>query len=152
MINHQILGRTIFKQSNIGWIKIEPKLGSKWVVLFWLFASLGETILDLWPTLVHSATWPRYWFFQLLWLALWHSTAHTHTHTHTHTHQNAGTGGHGGPSYLDSGDFQIGFFSVTLKSFGVETAAHCGKWWKEEDLDLRSGSKLMVWSPQTTSR
>jgi len=44
------------------------------------------------------------------------------------THKNAGTDGHGGPSYLDSFErFQIGFFGATSKSCGVGTGAHCRK-------------------------
>lgn len=83
---------------------------------------------------------PRYWFFQLLWLALWQSPKHTHTH------KNAGTDGHGGPSYLDSFErFQIGFFGATLKSCGVGTSAHCRKLYdlfEGADWDQRYGSKL----------
>ena len=62
------------------------------------------------------------------------------------THKNAGTDGHGGPSYLDSFErFQIGFFGATLKSCGVGTGAHCRKlydWFEGADWDQRYGSKL----------
>ena len=128
--------------SNLGQIKnLKPEFGSKWIALFWLVVNFGkdDSAHKSWSMArirpICGQGIGSFSYFGL------------HCGIVPDTHKNAGTDGHGGPSYLDSLErFHNWFLWCHLsKSCGVGTGAHCRKLYdlfEGADWDQRYGSKL----------